>query len=395
MAPSRRSGSNNSNNDDDNNENPDIAAIIAQQLQTILPQIVTQVTNNVNNANNGNGNGGNNGSRGRVAAMAMSWNDFKALMVEEFCPSNEMEKLENEYIAGLAPEIRGMLRVTQPTTIQDCIHAGWNAYDEAINNKKQDGNLNAWLISSTRNELIALILSVARVTYSSATGPAINKQEELFTYKEEMAPVALSDTKVNNDKSCSKTYLTNYETLKKLYDDLIVKLHEIEFKAATYKRGLATVEDQLVTYRKREVEFTKPENHEKIVKKSVRYAEMYRSQSPRGNQRNWNGQKSNHLGSDFVMNNKAGFVCGSFDHLKKDCIVLMRSGIRAVNTARPRAGVDAAKPKAAYNTTQGRHEHEQEVDTEVTTARAEVSTASPKVKTAGDSIDDIAANNFV
>ncbi|GKD10327.1 hypothetical protein Tco_1190012 [Tanacetum coccineum] len=30
------------------------------------------------------------------AAMAMTWNDFKALMVEEFCPSNEMEKLENE-----------------------------------------------------------------------------------------------------------------------------------------------------------------------------------------------------------------------------------------------------------------------------------------------------------
>nr|GEZ47210.1 reverse transcriptase domain-containing protein [Tanacetum cinerariifolium] len=45
-----------------NNENPDIAAIIAQQLQTILPQIVTQVTNNVNNANGRNGgNGGNNG----------------------------------------------------------------------------------------------------------------------------------------------------------------------------------------------------------------------------------------------------------------------------------------------------------------------------------------------
>ncbi|GJS26253.1 putative reverse transcriptase domain-containing protein, partial [Tanacetum coccineum] len=36
-------------------------------------------------------------ARGRVAAMAMTWNDFKALMVEEFCPSNEMEKLENEF----------------------------------------------------------------------------------------------------------------------------------------------------------------------------------------------------------------------------------------------------------------------------------------------------------
>ncbi|GJV50014.1 hypothetical protein Tco_1440226 [Tanacetum coccineum] len=41
MASLRRSGPSN------NEENPDIAAIIAQQLQTILPQIVTQVTNNV------------------------------------------------------------------------------------------------------------------------------------------------------------------------------------------------------------------------------------------------------------------------------------------------------------------------------------------------------------
>ncbi|GJT98797.1 putative reverse transcriptase domain-containing protein [Tanacetum coccineum] len=40
-------------------------------------------------------------------------------------------------------------------------------------------------------------------------------------------------------------------------------------------------------------EFVKPE---KPVKRSVRYAEMYRSQRPRGNQRNWNGQKSNQLG---------------------------------------------------------------------------------------------------
>ncbi|GJZ58963.1 putative reverse transcriptase domain-containing protein [Tanacetum coccineum] len=36
-------------------------------------------------------------ARGREAAMAMTWNDFKALMVEEFCPSNEIEKLENEF----------------------------------------------------------------------------------------------------------------------------------------------------------------------------------------------------------------------------------------------------------------------------------------------------------
>ncbi|GJY15698.1 putative ribonuclease H-like domain-containing protein [Tanacetum coccineum] len=66
-------------------------------------------------------------------------------------------------------------------------------------------------------------------------------------------------------------------------------------------------------------EFTKPKNHEKPVKKSVRYAEMYRSQTPRGNQKNWNGQKSNQLGKDFVMYNKACFMCGSFNHLQINC----------------------------------------------------------------------------
>ncbi|GKB23083.1 retrovirus-related pol polyprotein from transposon TNT 1-94 [Tanacetum coccineum] len=42
-------------------------------------------------------------------------------------------------------------------------------------------------------------------------------------------------------------------------DDLLVKLNESEFKAATYKRGLATVEAQLITYRKNELEKVKQE----------------------------------------------------------------------------------------------------------------------------------------
>ncbi|GKB43891.1 hypothetical protein Tco_0888833 [Tanacetum coccineum] len=68
-----------------------------------------------------------------------------------------------------------------------------------------------------------------------------------------MALMAFSDLEVYNDKSCSKTCLLNYETLKKQCDDLIVKLNDTEFKAATYKRGLATVKEQLVTFRKNEV----------------------------------------------------------------------------------------------------------------------------------------------
>nr|GEY95602.1 hypothetical protein [Tanacetum cinerariifolium] len=39
-------------------------------------------------------------------------------------------------------------------------------------------------------------------------------------------------------------------------DDLIVKLNQTEFTVATYKRGLAIVEEQLVTYKKNEVLFS-------------------------------------------------------------------------------------------------------------------------------------------
>ncbi|GJT40182.1 hypothetical protein Tco_0940047 [Tanacetum coccineum] len=158
--PRFEAGTNNNNK-----REPDLHAIIAaEQLNHFFPQIVTQVTNNVNNANNGNGgnggggngNGGNNkctfkafqscnpkeydgkGARGREAAMAMTWNDFKALMVEEFAKFHELAKLVphlvtpkssciKRYIAGLAPEIRGMLQVTQPTTIQNA-YCGWNTY---------------------------------------------------------------------------------------------------------------------------------------------------------------------------------------------------------------------------------------------------------------------------
>ncbi|GJV28484.1 reverse transcriptase domain-containing protein, partial [Tanacetum coccineum] len=80
-----------------------------------------------------------------------------------------------------------------------------------------------------------------------------NYQEESFTHKEDMAPMASSDPEV---KTCSKTCLKNYEALKKQYDDLLVKLSDTSFKEATYKRGLATLEVQIVKYREHEVLFS-------------------------------------------------------------------------------------------------------------------------------------------
>ncbi|GJT69129.1 putative ribonuclease H-like domain-containing protein [Tanacetum coccineum] len=49
-----------------------------------------------------------------------------------------------------------------------------------------------------------------------------------------MALMAFSESEVYNDKTCSKTCLKNYETLKKQCDNLIVKLNQTEFTAAIW-----------------------------------------------------------------------------------------------------------------------------------------------------------------
>ncbi|GKA78514.1 putative ribonuclease H-like domain-containing protein [Tanacetum coccineum] len=358
-----------------------------------------------------------------------------------------------------------------------------------------------------------------------------------------MALMDLSDSEVYIDKTCSKTCLKNYETLKKQNDDLRIELNKSEFNLATYKRGLTSVEEQLAFYKKNEVifcdqiavlkrdvsfkdveisvlkseleklkqdkesnqlkienfnnaskcldkligsqivdkskkglgydsyhvvpppptwmflpskldlsnfglekfqqpefegygpktsknvskdifnevrespdaplveklvsadkleknivsptvskvEFVKSKQQEKPVRKAVKYAEIYRSQSPRRNQRNWNNQKSKKLGSEFVMYNKVCFVYGSFDHVQASCkyhkkermvtgkiytrvnynythrkshpsahrnmvprAVLMKSGLRPLNTARPihtahpKTTVYSARPKLCF-----------------------------------------------
>ncbi|GKA00193.1 hypothetical protein Tco_0672743, partial [Tanacetum coccineum] len=101
-------------------------------------------------------------------------------------------------------------------------------------------------------------------------------------------------------------------------DDSLVK-EQVSKDTSSFVESSLNVDKETVFPVDKKVEFVKPKNHEKPVKKSVRYAEMYRSQTPRGNQRNWNGQKSNQLGSDFVMYNKACFICGSFNHVQAQC----------------------------------------------------------------------------
>ncbi|GJZ62101.1 reverse transcriptase domain-containing protein [Tanacetum coccineum] len=111
-------------------------------------------------------------TRSREVAVGMAWEGFKTLMREELCPSNEMQKLKTElwnhdmvgvghvayiekfqelarlvphlvtpenkrierYVYGLAPQIRGMVAVTEPTTIQKALQIAGTLIDEAIKN---------------------------------------------------------------------------------------------------------------------------------------------------------------------------------------------------------------------------------------------------------------------
>ncbi|GJV71050.1 ribonuclease H-like domain-containing protein [Tanacetum coccineum] len=74
-------------------------------------------------------------------------------------------------------------------------------------------------------------------------------QEEAST---NFALMAFSDSEVQNNKTCSKTCLKNYEDLKTQYDKLRVELRKSESDLSNYKRGLASVEERLVFYKKNE-----------------------------------------------------------------------------------------------------------------------------------------------
>ncbi|GKB43355.1 ribonuclease H-like domain-containing protein [Tanacetum coccineum] len=68
-----------------------------------------------------------------------------------------------------------------------------------------------------------------------------------------IALMAFLDYDVHNDITCSKTCLKSLETLKTQIDDLRIEFNKFEFNLATYKRGLASVEEQLVFYKKNKV----------------------------------------------------------------------------------------------------------------------------------------------
>ncbi|GJW24234.1 hypothetical protein Tco_0038045 [Tanacetum coccineum] len=73
-------------------------------------------------------------TRGREVAIGMSWEDFKTLTREEFCPSNEMQKLETE-LWNHAMSWLGMVAATEPTTVQKAMQIAGTLTDESLRNE--------------------------------------------------------------------------------------------------------------------------------------------------------------------------------------------------------------------------------------------------------------------
>ncbi|GJX06073.1 putative ribonuclease H-like domain-containing protein [Tanacetum coccineum] len=70
------------------------------------------------------------------------------------------------------------------------------------------------------------------------------------------------------------------------------------------------------------INFVKSDENVKSVNKENTHRQveyLRKSQSPRDNRRNWNGMMTQKLGNGFEFIKKACFVCGSFNHLIKDC----------------------------------------------------------------------------
>nr|GEZ79032.1 putative reverse transcriptase domain-containing protein [Tanacetum cinerariifolium] len=65
-------------------------------------------------------------------AVSMSWNDFKFMMMEEFYPSHEIQKLETELWNHAMVGIRVMVAAMEPKTMQKAMQISGALTDEAV-----------------------------------------------------------------------------------------------------------------------------------------------------------------------------------------------------------------------------------------------------------------------
>ncbi|GJY59896.1 putative ribonuclease H-like domain-containing protein [Tanacetum coccineum] len=197
---------------------------------------------------------------------------------------------------------------------------------------------------------------------------------------------------------------------------------QVSEDTSSFVESSLNVDKETVFLVDKKIEFSKSKNHKTPVKKSVRYAEMYRSQSPRGNQRNWNNLKSQQLegngpkwmfdidsltqsmnyvqvAAGTISNESAGtqeeFNAGTStqkEEISQDCIVMpiwkdasyFDSPSKDVGNVEPKSAADDQKQVEDGPDNENDEKDKSEDDStpkEVNTAGQHVNTASPEVTT--------------
>ncbi|GJR40383.1 hypothetical protein Tco_1216067 [Tanacetum coccineum] len=146
-----------------------------------------------------------------------------------------------------------------------------------VSSENQDKHLEKQGTKKTHPKAMLAIMMVPKKLDMSYSGLDEFKEPEFKGYGTE-------NSKQESNIVCDK----KSDDSKKSSDDSLVK-EQVSKDTSSFVESSLNVDKETVFPVDKKVESVKPKNHEKPVKKSVRYAEMYRSQTPRGNQRNWNG----------------------------------------------------------------------------------------------------------
>ncbi|GJW68851.1 ribonuclease H-like domain-containing protein [Tanacetum coccineum] len=184
------------------------------------------------------------------------------------------------------------------------------------------------------NELHDCHLNKSEV-FESASDSSVNETEEennQVNDRHDLSFAGLDDSVYKTNVSETITSVPrNESTTSKSSKDSLEQPKDVRPSAPIVEEWESDSDDDCVT--RPSIEQNKPsyakinfvksdENTRKSVieQNTYRQAENLRkSQSPRVDKRNWNGLMTQKLGDGFEFNKKACFVCGSLNHLIKDC----------------------------------------------------------------------------
>ncbi|GJR23502.1 hypothetical protein Tco_0972029 [Tanacetum coccineum] len=153
----------------------------------------------------------------------------------------------------------------------------------------------------------------------------LDDKTDVLTYHKKLLAEA------TKEKEELKTKLEKWENSSKGLNKLLDSQLSANDKAGLGHDGAkeskeSDSEDDDIVVKPKEVTRTVKPSFEKIESvnarnETVRQEENLRknNKSPRGNKRNWNGMMTQKLGENFEFNNKACYVCRSFDHLHYTC----------------------------------------------------------------------------